>query len=80
MILDVNMPNMNGLELLSAVKHVQPGTAVLLISSDADEATIASALEGGASKFIPKPFDRHQIVSAIRHTLEPGPSTIRKAE
>jgi len=71
MIVDVNMPNMNGLELLCAVKHLQPHTSVLLISAHTDEATIARALEGGASEFIPKPFDRDQIVSAVRHTLEP---------
>jgi DNA-binding NtrC family response regulator len=72
MIVDVNMPNMNGLELLSAVKQLQPHTSVLLISAHTDEATIARALEGGASEFIAKPFDRDQIVSAVRHTLEPG--------
>lgn len=71
MIVDVNMPNMNGLELLCAVKHLQPHTSVLLISAYTDEATIARAFAVGASEFIPKPFDRDQIVSAVRHTLEP---------
>jgi DNA-binding NtrC family response regulator len=70
MIVDINMPNMNGLQFLAAVKHLQPHTPVLLISAHADEATIATAFETGASDFIPKPFDRDQIVSAVRHTLE----------
>jgi two-component system, OmpR family, response regulator MprA len=71
MIVDMNMPDMNGLQFLTAVKHLQPHTPVLLISAHADEAIITRALEAGASEFIPKPFDRDQIVSAVRHTLEP---------
>jgi DNA-binding NtrC family response regulator len=62
---------MNGLQFLTAVKDLRPHTPVLLMSAHADEAIIARALEAGASEFIPKPFDRDHIVSAVRHTLEP---------
>jgi DNA-binding NarL/FixJ family response regulator len=71
MIVDMNMPNMNGLQFLTAVKDLRPHTPVLLMSAHADEAIIARALEAGASEFIPKPFDRDHIVAAVRHTLEP---------
>ena len=70
MIVDVNMPNMNGLELLSAVKRLQPHTPVLLISAYASEAIMARAWETGASDFIPKPFDRATFLSAVRHGLQ----------
>jgi DNA-binding NtrC family response regulator len=69
-IVDVNMPNMSGLEFLAAVKPLRPDIPVLMISAHANEALIARALEAGASDFIPKPFDRDHFVSAVRHGLE----------
>jgi DNA-binding NtrC family response regulator len=70
MIVDVNMPNMDGLELLSAVKRLQPHTPVLLISAYADESLIAKGFAAGASDFIPKPFDRDKFMCAVRRGLE----------
>jgi DNA-binding NtrC family response regulator len=70
MIVDVNMPNMDGLELLSAVKLLQPHTPVLLISAYADESLIAKGFAAGASDFIPKPFDRDKFMCAVRRGLE----------
>lgn len=69
-IVDMNMPTMSGLEFLVAVKQLRRDIPVLMISGHANDALIASALEAGASDFIPKPFDRNQIVSAVRHGLE----------
>jgi two-component system, NtrC family, nitrogen regulation response regulator NtrX len=69
-IVDMNMPSMSGLEFLVAVKQLRRDIPVLMISGHANDALIASALEAGASDFIPKPFDRNQIVSAVRHGLE----------
>jgi DNA-binding NtrC family response regulator len=69
-IVDMNMPTMTGLEFLIAVKQLRRDISVLMISGHANDALIASALEAGASDFIPKPFDRNQIVSAVRHGLE----------
>lgn len=69
-IVDMNMPTMTGLEFLIAVKQLRRDIPVLMISGHANDALIASALEAGASGFIPKPFDRNQIVSAIRHGLQ----------
>jgi DNA-binding NtrC family response regulator len=67
---DTIMPNMNGLEFLTAVKRLQPDTPVLLISAHADDALMARAFEAGASDFIAKPFDRDKFVSAVRYSLE----------
>lgn len=69
-IVDMNMPNMSGLEFLVVVKQLRRDIPVLMISGHASEALIASALEAGASDFIPKPFDRNKIVSAVKHSLE----------
>jgi len=68
-IMDVNMPRMNGFEVLSAVRTLQPHTPVLLISGHADETMMAKAIEQGAVELIPKPFDREKFVLAVRRSL-----------
>jgi two-component system, sensor histidine kinase and response regulator len=69
-IVDVNMPTMSGFEFLTQVKQVQPQTPVLMITGNADRTTMAKAFEGGATDFIPKPFDRDDLVQAVRRGLQ----------
>lgn len=69
-ILDVKMPNMNGFELLTEVKQVQPQVPVLMIAADADKTVMERAFEEGAADFIPKPFDRDDVVQAVRRGLD----------
>ena len=68
-IVDVNMPNMNGLQLLTAVKQLRPETPVLMITAHADHGVMANALAAGATDCIAKPFDRDEFVRAVRHGL-----------
>lgn len=69
-ILDVNMPNTDGFEVLAAVKQVQPETPVFMITGRPDRTMMARAFEAGADDFIPKPFDREDVVQAVRRGLE----------
>lgn len=69
-ISDVQMPHMNGLELLAAVKRLLPEIPFILMSGQMDRASIATALDAGASDFVPKPFDRDIFVSVVRRALE----------
>jgi len=69
-IVDVNMPGMSGLEFLTQVKQVQPQVPVLVITAHADKTVMARAFDGGAADFIPKPFDRDDIVQAVRRGLD----------
>jgi DNA-binding NtrC family response regulator len=69
-ILDVNMPNMNGLQVLTAVKQMRSTTPVLMITAQADPPLMMKALEAGAEDFIAKPFDREEFVRAVRQSLE----------
>lgn len=56
-ILDVHLPDANGIEILEEIKRVSPGTRVIVISADADTANIRRAIAAGAEQFIEKPFD-----------------------
>lgn len=71
-LLDINMPEMNGFEVLEAIrkneKHVN--TPVIFLTSDNDAATETKCLEAGAMDFISKPFVPSVIVSRVHKTLE----------
>ena len=66
---DINMPGMNGLDLLPRVKARRPDIAVFMISAYADARTQSIAIARGASRFVCKPVDfpqlRHDVSLAI---------------
>ena len=57
LVSDINMPGMTGLELVPVVKQRRLDLPVFMISAYGDQDTIATALEGGADKFLTKPVD-----------------------
>jgi two-component system, chemotaxis family, chemotaxis protein CheY len=58
MLLDVNMPVMNGLECVKALREARLGPAmkVMMVTTEADHSFIATALDNGADEFLMKPF------------------------
>lgn len=60
-IVDVHLPDANGIAILEEIKRVSPGTRVIVISADADAPKIRRAIAAGADQFIEKPFDPSMI-------------------
>ena len=58
MLLDVNMPVMNGLECVKALREARlgPEMKVMMVTTEADHSFIRRALEYGADEFLMKPF------------------------
>ncbi|MDE1174993.1 MAG: response regulator [Edaphobacter sp.] len=58
LLLDVNMPVMNGLECVKAIRNskLQPEMKVMMVTTEADSALISRALDHGADEFLMKPF------------------------
>jgi len=70
--LDINMPTMNGLEFLEAVKR-DPTMAeipVVIISTEGKEEDTQRGLEAGAVAYIRKPFQNEQILEVISRVRE----------
>ncbi len=68
-ITDLRMPECDGLEILDAVKRMQPDTAVILLTA---YATIDSAMEAvrkGAFDYLTKPFRRDRILLTVEQAL-----------
>ena len=66
-LLDVNMPNMNGLEFLAQLKASggRDGMSIVIISTEGREEDTARGLEAGASAYIKKPFHSEEILAVI---------------
>lgn len=67
-ICDMNMPRMNGLEMLASVKsHAKnAGLPVLMLTTDGQPSLIKKAKEAGARGWIVKPFNPTQLVSVVQ--------------
>lgn len=64
-ILDITMPEMNGIEALRRIKIIEPKAKVIICSAIGQQEMIAQAIELGAQQFIVKPFEANQLVEAI---------------
>jgi putative two-component system response regulator len=69
-ILDIRMPDINGIELLGKVKEVAPETEVALITAYASVDTATDALRLGALDYIIKPFSSSSILEVVEKGLE----------
>ena len=56
-MLDINMPRMNGVEVLKDIKQIDDSIAVIMVTANEQVAMAAEALRNGAFGYVPKPFD-----------------------
>ena len=64
-LLDVAMPNMDGVETLKRIVALQPSMPVIMVTANADIATTSKLLAMGAVDYIPKPFDLDYLDQAV---------------
>jgi DNA-binding NarL/FixJ family response regulator len=68
-LLDVNMPGMNGLGGLRTLRQRFPATPVVVVSAHEERRWVREAMESGAAGFIPKSTPRDAIAAALRQVL-----------
>jgi len=69
-LLDVNMPLMDGLEALAKLREINPDAVVIMITSLAMRRVVEDALNAGALNFIRKDTPKAQMVEIIKETIE----------
>lgn len=69
-LLDLRMPEMDGLDLYRRIKRVSAGTAAMIITAYATCETAQSALAAGACQLISKPVNIQSLLNLVRDTLE----------
>ncbi len=68
-IMDIKMPEMDGLELLQRVKRIDPSIEVIMITAYASLETVKHALTHGAFEYLIKPFSRQDLEDVVRRAL-----------
>ncbi len=68
-ILDVWMPDMNGLEVQAVLRKNSPDTRIIFMSGRYDPSVRQAALEAGAFGFLSKPFDDEALLQLVRKAL-----------
>ena len=68
--LDITMPEMDGLTVLSEMLKIDPNAKVIVISALTDKATGIRAIKNGAKSFIPKPFTTDDVKNKILKLAE----------
>jgi DNA-binding NarL/FixJ family response regulator len=66
MLLDIRMPGLDGVATTARLTATYPGTAVVILTSFADDATVLRALAAGARGFLTKNAGRAEIGQAVR--------------
>jgi len=69
MLLDVGLPGMSGLEVLSRARSVERPPRVIIMTSDETPATMLQAIRGQADRFVVKPFAPGAIVEIVEEVL-----------
>ena len=69
-LLDWNMPNMDGLTFLKAFRSKDQDTTVIMVTTEAEKARVVEALKSGVNNYLVKPFTPDQLAEKIKTTLE----------
>ena len=70
MLLDINMPVMDGLTLLNVLRDKQAAVRAIIVSAYGDMTNLRTAMNRGAFDFVTKPVDLNDLEITIRKTLE----------
>ena len=73
LILDVNMPKLNGIDVAGRVRSMERPPAVIILSMYADESHVIRALEAGARAYLLKSSSDEDLVPALRAVLAGKP-------
>ncbi|RME49910.1 MAG: response regulator [Caldilineae bacterium] len=71
--LDIKMPDIDGLALLSYIRRSYPQTAILILSAYTTPALAAETIRRGACACLSKPLNPADILTHVRNVLAPAP-------
>jgi FixJ family two-component response regulator len=70
LILDVTLPDLNGLELQERIASERSDMPIIFLTSNADIAMIVRAMKRGALEFLTKPFDAEVLLIAVQQAIK----------
>lgn len=68
-LVDWNMPNMSGLELVAKVRQTDRKTPIIMVTTEGERERIVEALKAGANNYMLKPFKADELLAKVQQTL-----------
>ena len=68
-LMDITMPEMDGLQALKKIKAGDPSAVVIMCSAMGQQAMVIEAIQSGARDFIVKPFQPDRVLEAVRKVI-----------
>ena len=68
-LLDITMPEMDGIAALKAIKAKDPNASVIMCSAMGQQAMVIEAIQSGAKDFIVKPFQAERVLEAVKKVI-----------
>jgi two-component system nitrogen regulation response regulator NtrX len=69
-ILDILLPDLNGIEVLTEIKNIRPNISVIMISGHGTSDDIVKSIKFGAEDYLEKPLTLNRIVVTVQNALE----------
>lgn len=68
-LMDITMPEMNGIDAVKNIKALDPGAKIVMCSAMGQQAMVIESIQAGARDFIVKPFQADRVLEAVRKVV-----------
>ena len=68
-LMDITMPEMDGIEALKKIKEADPKATIIMCSAMGQQAMVIEAIQSGAKDFIVKPFQPERVLEAVKKVV-----------
>lgn len=68
-LMDITMPEMNGIDAVKNIKALDPGAKIVMSSAMGQQAMVIESIQAGARDFIVKPFQADRVLEAVREVV-----------
>ena len=68
-LMDITMPEMDGIQALKEIKKVDAGAKVIMCSAMGQQAMVIESIQAGAKDFIVKPFQAERVIEAVKKVV-----------
>ena len=68
-LMDITMPEMDGIAALKKIKAMDPAAVVIMCSAMGQQAMVIESIQAGARDFIVKPFQAERVIEAVKKVI-----------